>query len=46
MSVRLSARISAVPTGRIYVKFDIDDFHEYLLEKSIRLKSGKISRTL
>ena len=28
MSVRLSACVSAAPTGRIYVKFDIGDFRE------------------
>jgi len=34
ISVRLSASISAVPTGRIAVNFDIPDFNEYLLKKS------------
>ena len=28
--VRIFARISAAPTGRISVKFDIEDFHEDL----------------
>jgi hypothetical protein len=30
MSVRLSAYISAAPTGRISVKFGIEEFHENL----------------
>jgi hypothetical protein len=30
------------PTGRIFVKFDIGDFHEKYVEKILReLKSGK-----
>jgi hypothetical protein len=42
MSVRLSARISAAPTGRISVKFDINNFYENVLRNSkIWLKSGK-----
>jgi hypothetical protein len=34
MSVRLSAYISAAPTGRICVKFETEDFHANLLRKS------------
>jgi hypothetical protein len=37
MSVRLSASISAVPTGRIAVNFDILGFNEHL---SIQSKFG------
>jgi hypothetical protein len=34
LSIRLSECISAVPTGRISVKFDIVDFYENLSRKS------------
>jgi hypothetical protein len=34
MSTRLSACISAIPTGRIFVKFDIVDFYENLSKTS------------
>jgi hypothetical protein len=33
-AVRLSARTSAAPTGRIFVKLDIPDFYENLPGKS------------
>jgi hypothetical protein len=34
LSVRLSACISAAPTERIFVKFDIEDFNGFLSRKS------------
>jgi hypothetical protein len=34
-SVRLSARIIPPPAGRIFVKFDIEDFHENLSRKNL-----------
>jgi hypothetical protein len=41
MSVRLSARITASPNGRIFMKFDIADIHE---NKSRQSKFG-LNRT-
>jgi hypothetical protein len=41
--VRLSTRISAAPTGRISMKFQIGNFYENLLRKSkFCLKSDKL----
>jgi hypothetical protein len=41
MSIRLSARISAAPTGRISMKFDIGDTRKPIEKFQIWLKSGK-----
>jgi len=35
MSIRLLARTSAAPTGRVYVKFDFWDFYEYVSWESV-----------
>ena len=46
LSFRLSARSSAPPTGRIYVKFDIGYFYKNPFRKSKFLSSEKISGNL
>ena len=43
MSVRLSARITASPTGRITVKFDIGDIWEYVENTKFGLNRTKTS---
>jgi len=44
MSARLPARIVPPPAGRIFVKFDIENFHENLLKKTwFGQKQTKIS---
>jgi hypothetical protein len=47
VSVRLSVCVSSVPTGRIFVKFDIVDFYENLSRKPTFFKNKtKMSGTL